>query len=1827
MTGRIYLGATEYSVGERDGFVTIIIKRDGDTSGAVTATYATNAGTATAGSDYTTKSGTVVIPAGQNSVSVQIPILNDSLSEPTERFSFTLSAVSSGEPHFPRTANISILDDENPVDPPANPPQTTPFTVSRVNVVTGLNDPLQIQWVNNTTALVSEQGGVIKVVDMATGTVKSTLLDISAKVNSDADRGLLDIELHPDLANNPYLYAYYVVDPPDAGASGNAGRDGLGNRYAHLVRYTLNLDGPTPTIVAGSEKIMLGAGGRSLADISGGGQLDYTDPVHRNARASDVDANGNYKQDYIKVDSRSHAGGAIEFGPDGALYVATGDGTSYNYADPRTVSVQNVNSLSGKILRIDPMTGQGLADNPYATAGNLDANASKVWQMGLRNPYTMAFSQDGKLMISETGWYSWEEINSGGKGANFGWPYFEGGDTGEMVRTPEYQNLPSAAAFYAAVANGSIVVTAPFRAFSHVAADPGHQMSAIIGGNFVYSGDKYPGVFKDDYFFADVIDGDIFAVDVNDRTQLQYVATVGQYASLSFSQGPDGYVYFADASQYGNGKIVRLMITDPNGTVNRNPVVNTALSDANGTQGVAINYTVPANAFTDPDGDVLTLVATLAGGAQLPAWLTFNAATRTFTGTPPAGATGPIDITVTALDAKGGYVSDIFRLTISAAQATNAAPYVAGAIAHQNATTGTAFTHTLAAGTFVDPNGDALTLTATLANGQPLPSWLSFNAVTRTFSGTPPTGNTDTLLIAVTATDPSGAKAADVFSLTVATFNPAPILVDPLANQEGEAGTALSFTLPAGTFTDNGALTLSAKLGNGAALPAWLVFNAATGTFTGTPPANFDGRVVITVTATDAQGLTASDSFVLDIDPPAPNAPPTVANAIADQTTAEEANFTFTVPANTFADVNGDPLTLTTTLAGGAALPSWLTFNAATRTFSGRPDDAQVGKVTVVVTANDGKGGTVSDTFDITITPVNDAPVVAAPIADQTAREGTAFTFQVPAGAFTDVDGDTLTYTATLSNGAALPSWLAFDAATRTFSGTPPAGSADLVVRVTANDGKGGTVSDDFDVATPTAVNVAPIVAVAIPDQTTAEEIDFSYTIPPVTFSDANGDMLTYSALRENGMPLPAWLKFDAATRTFSGRPDDADVGTVSVRVVANDGRGGVVSDVFQIRVNPVNDMPVVAVAFPDQTITEGTAFTFTVPQSTFTDADLNSTLTVTATQSNGAALPGWLVFNAETWTFTGTAPAGSPDLVISLVVNDGNGGTVTDTFNLVTSGVANLAPIVANPIVNQTTAEEAAFIFTLPANTFTDANNDTLTYSARLAGGAALPAWLSFDAATRTFSGRPDDAQVGTVSVEVTVSDGRGGTTSDAFDIVITPVNDAPKVLSPIADQSATEGREYSFVVPAGAFGDVDGDTLTFTASLDNGAPLPTWLTFNAASRLFSGIPPAGASDLTVRVTASDGKGGTVSDSFVLTTPAGANRAPTVQTPILDVTGTEQVAFSFKLPAGIFADADGDTLTKTFTLENGQPLPAWLTYNAATETFTGMPDDQQVGTISIKVTASDGKGGTVSDTFNLTIAGVNDAPVVANPIADTTATTGTAFNFVVPANAFADVDSPTLTYSATLANGSALPSWLTFNAATRTFSGTPADANAGAVSVRVTATDNAGAKATDDFNITVSRPTTAETLYQNTSSNQTIDAGDGRDVFVFNTTSNGYSWGPTQDGKGIVVWKGGSFDILFNFEAIRFTNKSIEVSSILGSGSPDVLDDPDAVQHLTGKSTADRFIIDAVSTDYRWGATQDGKGVVVWRTTGDDTYDILTGFETLVFDDRTVDISGIGTV
>jgi hypothetical protein len=252
----------------------------------------------------------------------------------------------------------------------------------------------------------------------------------------------------------------------------------------------------------------------------------------------------------------------------------------------------------------------------------------------------------------------------------------------------------------------------------------------------------------------------------------------------------------------------------------------------------------------------------------------------------------------------------------------------------------------------------------------------------------------------------------------------------------------------------------------------------------------------------------------------------------------------------------------------------------------------------------------------------------------------------------------------------------------------------------------------------------------------------------------------------------------------------------------------------------------------------------------------------------------------------------------------------------------------------------------------------------------------------------------------------------------------------------------------------------------------------------------------------------------------------------------------------------------------------------------------------------------------------VNDAPVVANPVNSHSVVENQAFTFTLPANTFTDVDSPTLTYTAGAPAGAALPSWLHFDAATRTFSGVPAGPTS--PMIMVTATDSGGRSVSDTFILAVTAAPAGETLYQNTSVTQILTGSSPNDIFVLGGSSTGYQWGPTQDGNGIVIWNNAGYDILFGFEQLRFTNKSVNIAPPSGNV---VQDDPELVQHLTGKGTNDIFAINGPSTDYQWGKTAAGTGIVIWTVSAtDDTYDILNGFEKIQFTDQTVDVSGLVT-
>ena len=561
----VNISGLETSVIEGNRDVPITFIRSGSLTGDVLITYGVVGDTATAGADFAAGGGTVLIPAGVRQVSINVSILNDTLAEETESLSVAIINATGASMLAPRTHRITILDDENVAPPPpSEPPLVSQYRVEMTPINRALNGPTDFKLLpgNPSVVLVTEKSGLVRSVNLVTGQI-ATLLDLRNTVNSSADRGLVSTALHPDLANNPFIYISAVIDPPDISSSGgNAGANGAGNRYVQLLRYRLDLTGGSPSIDPASATVLVGAGGKSLADISGAGQEDFTDPIYADRPASDRLINptdrviNGIKQDYWKIDSNTHAGGRLMFGRDGMLYVTTGDGGSPNYADPRLIDVQSLDSLSGKVLRIDPITGLGLADNPFASsAESLSDNRAKIWQLGLRNPHSATFGPGGLLYLADVGWTSWEELNTGGPGTNFGWPYFEGGVNGQNLQTPAHRNRPDAQVFYSAVNSGDITITPPLQAFGHLANDPGYRMQCIIMNGTISDG--APAALAGKLLISDYVSGNFFAVDPLGKDAVQYLFTIPAPTLLSTQANTDGSFAYVDLAK---GELGRLNI-------------------------------------------------------------------------------------------------------------------------------------------------------------------------------------------------------------------------------------------------------------------------------------------------------------------------------------------------------------------------------------------------------------------------------------------------------------------------------------------------------------------------------------------------------------------------------------------------------------------------------------------------------------------------------------------------------------------------------------------------------------------------------------------------------------------------------------------------------------------------------------------------------------------------------------------------------------------------------------------------------------------------------------------------------------------------------------------------------------------------------------------------------------------------------------------------------------------------------------------------------------------------------------------------------------------
>lgn len=269
-----------------------------------------------------------------------------------------------------------------------------------------------------------------------------------------------------------------------------------------------------------------------------------------------------------------------------------------------------------------------------------------------------------------------------------------------------------------------------------------------------------------------------------------------------------------------------------------------------------------------------------------------------------------------------------------------------------------------------------------------------------------------------------------------------------------------------------------------------------------------------------------------------------------------------------------------------------------------------------------------------------------------------------------------------------------------------------------------------------------------------------------------------------------------------------------------------------------------------------------------------------------------------------------------------------------------------------------------------------------------------------------------------------------------------------------------FNFALPAGLFAAVlAGKVLTYSATLADGTALPSWLTIDPSTGQFSGQPIqplTGVLALTIKATGPDG----ASASTIINLPL----TPTSATPVLTQQIADQVAqagtqLQLPLPQGLFKETiAGNTLRYSAALANGAALPSWLHIDPVTGALSGLPGNGDAGSQVIVITATDSGGLSASTSLHLQVNAAYQAATATGTTVNLGTPAGQAVQLSLPGNLFsATVAGDTLTYSATMADGSPLPAWLNFDPSTGLFSGLPLNSNIGTFNLRITATDVAG--------------------------------------------------------------------------------------------------------------------------------------------------------------------------
>jgi len=441
-------------------------------------------------------------------------------------------------------------------------------------LILGLNEPTAISFLPDGRMLILSRYGTIQVVQPGASQVDPIPFMTLTNINtSDGERGLTGFALDPNFATNNFFYLFYTANSP------------LRDRVS---RFTAQANTASPS----SENIVW--------------------------------------QDNVAA-TLWHHGGSVAVGPDGKLYISTGDGFREN-------EVQALDSYRGKILRVN-LDGSIPTDNPFYDGNG--PNKDEIWALGLRNPFRFSFDQGtGDMYIGDVGANdpatSIEEVNrwraGEATGLNFGWPICQG--------------------------NCAVTgMTNPLYSYPHANRD-----SSVTGG-FVYHGGNFPSAYQGTYFYGDYVQNWIkrltFDAGGNLAGNLSFEPSTGvsdgPYGEVvDLKQGPDGALYYVDIGITWEG------VNNP-GTVrrikynasNQAPVITSVGADPPSGPGPTLTVSFTASA-TDAENDVLTYSWVFGDGTSA----TGPVVTHTYL------SKGPYSARLTVSDGTNQTLSNLIPITV-----------------------------------------------------------------------------------------------------------------------------------------------------------------------------------------------------------------------------------------------------------------------------------------------------------------------------------------------------------------------------------------------------------------------------------------------------------------------------------------------------------------------------------------------------------------------------------------------------------------------------------------------------------------------------------------------------------------------------------------------------------------------------------------------------------------------------------------------------------------------------------------------------------------------------------------------------------------------------------------------------------------------------------------------------------------------------------------------------------------------------------------------------------------------------------------------------------